>query len=283
MRAIRRNFRLPLWIVAAIILWLANHVTRAGASQGTSHPLQGQEWPGQIEEPLRIRVAPEVQAAKLIHRVHPVYPQEAAANKITGAVVLHAIISTDGSIARLDFVSGPKVFEKAAKEAIRSWRYQPTLVKGKAVEVDTTIRMVFVLGPNEKAWWWFDDCPDGRSMGIDVLLDHKPIYHTELRVCQMYRNDADSRPKQKTIVFNMPGGHTFRNTYHTKKAEKIEGSIWQAGAEPTDLLLGLSFSTRGQVLLNAIHIIDPSEVTTSNIDAGMVVKTYPVDRLQGPD
>lgn len=283
MRAIRPSFRLPLLIVAAIILWLANDVTRAGARQGTSHPLQGQEWPGQIEEPLRVRVPPEVQAAKLIHRVHPVYPQEAAAEKITGAIVLHAIISTDGSIARLDFVSGPKVFEKTAKEAIRSWRYQPTFVKGKAVEVDTTIRMIFVLGPNEKAWWWFDDCPDGRSVGIDVLLDGKSIYHAELRVCQMYRNDANSKPTQKTIVFNMSGGHTFQNTYHTKQTEKIEGIIWQAGADPNDLLLGLSFSTKGQVLLNAIHIMDPSKATTSNIDTGMVVKTYPVDQPQAPD
>jgi len=128
----------------------------------------------------------------------------------------------------------------------------------------------------QKVWWWFDDCPDGRTVGIDVLLDRKPIYHAQLRICQMYRKDADSKPTQKRRMFNLSGGHTFQNTYHTKETEEIEGNIWQAGADPDDLLLGLSFSTKDQVLLNTIHILNPSKASKTNIDTGMVVKTYPV-------
>lgn len=102
--------------------------------------------PGEIAvTPLRIRVAPEVQAGRLIHRVHAVYPQKAAEDKVVGTVVLHAIISTDGTIQRLDYVSGPKIFEKAAKDAVREWRYQTTFVKGQAVECDTMIRLTFML------------------------------------------------------------------------------------------------------------------------------------------
>lgn len=122
MRAVRCTVRPQLLILAAAILALASSVSRARAQQMTSHPLQGQEYPGQIEEPLRIRVAREVQATRLIRQVLSVYPPEAVSHNITGAVVFHAIIATDGSVARLDYVSGPKIFEKTAKEAIRLWR-----------------------------------------------------------------------------------------------------------------------------------------------------------------
>jgi TonB family protein len=108
--------------------------------------------PAEIDQtPLRIRVAPEVQARRLIHRVHAVYPQQAAADHVTGTVLLHAIISTDGTIQRLDFVSGPKILEKATKDAVRGWLYQPTFVKGQPVEVDTTIRLTFMLSDSPTA------------------------------------------------------------------------------------------------------------------------------------
>jgi TonB family protein len=121
--------------------------TTVAQQQGRPLPLSvtSSPIPAEVELPQRFRVAPEVQAAKLIHRVHAVYPQKAAADKVTGTVVLHAIISTDGTIQRLDLVSGPKIFEKATKDAVRQWIYRPTLVKGEAVEIDTTIRLTFML------------------------------------------------------------------------------------------------------------------------------------------
>ena len=35
---------------------------------------------------------------------------------------------------------------KAALDAVHSWRYQPTLLNGDPVEVETTIQVVFALG-----------------------------------------------------------------------------------------------------------------------------------------
>jgi len=123
-----------------------------GRQQPLTRPAE--PYMGEVStQPIRIRVAPEVEAAKLIYRVGAVYPREAAAQKRTGQVVLHAIIATDGTIERLDFVSGPKIFEKSAKDAVRLWRYQPALVKGAPAEVDTTIRLSYILeeSPPERA------------------------------------------------------------------------------------------------------------------------------------
>ena len=74
------------------------------------------------------------------------YPALAKTAHVSGTVVLHAIIAKDGSIQELQFVSGPPLLMKAAMDAVREWRYRPTLLNGEPVEVDTTIDVVFTLG-----------------------------------------------------------------------------------------------------------------------------------------
>lgn len=96
--------------------------------------------------PQRIRVGGNVAAAKLIRQVTPVYPTIAKTAHISGTVVLHAIIAKDGTIQELTYVSGPPLLMRNAMDAVRQWRYNPTLLNGEPVEVDTTISVVFTLG-----------------------------------------------------------------------------------------------------------------------------------------
>jgi hypothetical protein len=129
----------------------------------------------------------------------------------------------------------------------------------------------------EKVWFWSGDCPKPTIMGVQVLLEGKSIYHSRFRACQMNRTDANTEREQKVRTsFRFSGGHSFQGTYQTAKTETIEGSIWQAGADPDDILLGVSFLAHDQVLLNTIHIVRPNKATESNLDAGLVIKTYPV-------
>ena len=96
--------------------------------------------------PSRIRVGGNVEAASLINKVTPVYPPIAKTAHVSGTVILHAIISKDGSIQELQYVSGPPLLMKAAMDAVKEWRYKPTMLNGEPVEVDTTIDVVFSLG-----------------------------------------------------------------------------------------------------------------------------------------
>jgi hypothetical protein len=97
-------------------------------------------------EATRIRVGGNVAAAKLTHQVTPVYPKAAKAARVSGTIILHCVIGKDGKIMQLTYVSGPPLLLQASMDAVRQWIYQPTLFKGKPVEVDTTISVVFVLG-----------------------------------------------------------------------------------------------------------------------------------------
>jgi periplasmic protein TonB len=101
--------------------------------------------PPKAPAPERIVVGGNVQSARLIDKVPPQYPQVALAARITGTVTLRAIISKDGSIEKLQLVSGPPLLAAAALQAVKQWRYNPTMLNGQPVEVDTTIDVVFSL------------------------------------------------------------------------------------------------------------------------------------------
>jgi protein TonB len=102
--------------------------------------------PPKAATPQRIRVGGNVQQARMIHMVQPVYPTIAKQAHIQGTVVLHAIIAKDGTVQELQLISGPPLLVRAAMDAVRQWRYQPTMLNGEPVEVDTTISVIFSLG-----------------------------------------------------------------------------------------------------------------------------------------
>jgi TonB family protein len=120
----------------------AQDPSRAGAAPANP-PTQQADPP---KEPTRIRVGGNVASSKITHLVQPVYPETAKAAHISGAVVLRCVIAKDGTIMQLTYVSGPPLLLKPAMDAVRQWTYQPTLLNGKPVEVETTISVVFTLG-----------------------------------------------------------------------------------------------------------------------------------------
>jgi protein TonB len=95
--------------------------------------------------PERVTVGGPVQAAKLIQRVQPIYPDIARREHLSGTVKLHAIIGKDGHIESLRVVSGRCSLARASVDAVRQWRYTPTRVDGQPVEIDTEIDVFFAL------------------------------------------------------------------------------------------------------------------------------------------
>ncbi|MGC2719280.1 MAG: energy transducer TonB [Candidatus Acidiferrales bacterium] len=87
-----------------------------------------------------------VTKARLIHKVEPDYPRTLKQEHIQGTVVLRAVIQKDGVLRDITYVSGPKPLSGPAIDAVKQWRYAPTLMLGKPVEVETTISVVFSLG-----------------------------------------------------------------------------------------------------------------------------------------
>lgn len=65
---------------------------------------------------------------------------------VQGTVLLHVVIDIEGNVKQVDVLSGPPDLTTAATHAVKQWRYQPTLLDGDPVEVDTTVSVSFALG-----------------------------------------------------------------------------------------------------------------------------------------
>src|SRR2546426_3819393 len=85
--------------------------------------------------PQRIRQGGNVQAALIMNRVQPQYPPLARQARVSGTVKLHAIIAKDGTVQELQVISGHPLLIQAALDAVRQWRYRPTLLNTEPVEV----------------------------------------------------------------------------------------------------------------------------------------------------
>jgi TonB family protein len=90
-------------------------------------------------------VADESSATRLIHRVEPEYPAEAAAQHIQGVVTLDVQIGAEGAVHNIEVVDGNPLLAEAAVQAVRQWRYQPYAVDGRPAGMQTRITIRFKL------------------------------------------------------------------------------------------------------------------------------------------
>jgi TonB family protein len=95
--------------------------------------------------PMRVRVGGEIAKRNLIDIMDPIYPKAARDAHVQGTVKLHLVLAQDGTVEILDVVSGDPLLQEAAIEAVRHWRYKPTLLNGQPVEVDTTVDVNFQI------------------------------------------------------------------------------------------------------------------------------------------
>ena len=95
-------------------------------------------------EPLR--VGGNVQESKVIRRVDPVYPELAKQARIEATVILEVLVNEQGEVANIRVLRSHPLLEQAAIDAVKQWRYSPTLLNGEAVPVIATQTVVFRLG-----------------------------------------------------------------------------------------------------------------------------------------
>ncbi len=91
------------------------------------------------------RVSTGVTEATLIRRVNPIYPPEARIQRLAGLVTLDVTVAEDGSIHNIKVVSGSALLASAATTAVKEWRYSPSTLDGKAIEVQKRITINFKL------------------------------------------------------------------------------------------------------------------------------------------
>jgi len=111
--------------------------------------------------PELIRADDKVMSGLLLKRVEPVYPPLARQARIQGTVILKVRINKSGEVANVQLVSGHPMLAPAAIAAVKQWKYDPYLLNGEAVEVETNVAVNFTLSDKPPAEGVVGDMPGG--------------------------------------------------------------------------------------------------------------------------
>lgn len=90
-----------------------------------------------------IRVGGKVKRPRVLFAPDPVYPVLARQARISGSVVIDAVIDTQGNVVEMQTVSGQPILAMAAMEALRRWKYEPTFLGGEPVPVRLLVTITF--------------------------------------------------------------------------------------------------------------------------------------------
>ena len=264
--------------------------------QSQGQPATSQDSPtqgsGESGAPRSVRVGANVEQANLIHQVTPVYPEAAKSAHITGTVLLHATIGKDGTIQDLQYVSGPPQLMNSAMDAVRQWRYKPTLLNGSPVEVDTTISVVFTLGGSNRAEPG-QDAPTQRPSDPNGAADYsqEPVVYEYIYQNLRYENDGSGRREthgkirvQTSAGLARAGQLVFEYNAANEeieissvRVEKPDGTIVKAGPENVqDLTAPVARQAPVYTDAREKHVTVPSLSVGDAVEYDVVISSTPV-------
>jgi periplasmic protein TonB len=97
--------------------------------------------------PTPIRLHEGMQPPRKIVAVAPAYPALARVARVEGVVILEAVIDAHGRVESVRVLRSIATLDQAAVEAVRQWRFTPTLLNGEPVPIVMTVTVNFTLKP----------------------------------------------------------------------------------------------------------------------------------------
>ena len=99
------------------------------------------------DEPVEraVRVGGQIKPPTKIRNVQPVYPLIAQSARVQGVVIIEATIDPGGKVSGAHVIRSIPLLDQAALDAVRQWKFTPTLLNGVAVPVIMTVTVNFEL------------------------------------------------------------------------------------------------------------------------------------------
>lgn len=91
------------------------------------------------------RVFSGVKPPALLYTPPLAYPLIARENRVTGVVVIEAIIDKQGNVTQARVISGPGLLVRAALQAVLRRKYAPTILDGQPVSIRFDVKVAFSL------------------------------------------------------------------------------------------------------------------------------------------
>jgi TonB family protein len=100
---------------------------------------------GMVDGMMPIRVGGNIAPPAKIKDVRPEYPYEAQANRVSGSVIIEAVIDTTGRVRDARVLRSIQLLDDAALRAVAQWLFTPTLLNNAPVPVIMTVTVNFTL------------------------------------------------------------------------------------------------------------------------------------------
>jgi len=91
------------------------------------------------------KVTPAEANAAIASKIAPEYPPLGRQLKIEGKVELEAVVAENGSVEKVNIVSGNPVLTKPAVEAVKHWKFVPFEDGGKPCKALAPVSIAFRL------------------------------------------------------------------------------------------------------------------------------------------
>ena len=92
-----------------------------------------------------VRIGGQIKQPKLLHQEKPHFPELAAQARLSAIVIMEALVDTQGRVKSVTVLRGAPLFDEAAIEAVKQWRYQPLLLNGVPTDFILTVTINFNL------------------------------------------------------------------------------------------------------------------------------------------
>jgi protein TonB len=92
------------------------------------------------------RIGGNVLKSQLVRKVEPEYPELARRARVQGVVILVVTVDEEGNVSEINVSRGHPMLNDAAVNAVKQWKYSPTLLNGEPIPVTATVTVNFVMG-----------------------------------------------------------------------------------------------------------------------------------------
>ena len=118
----------------------------ASTGVGLNIPSAPAALPAPVHKPQEaVRPGGVIRYPAKVQHVAPVYPRLAQEARVEGLVILEAVIGVDGRVQDVRVLRSKPLLDQAAMDAVRQWRFTPTLLNGVPVPVILTVTVDFKL------------------------------------------------------------------------------------------------------------------------------------------
>ncbi len=121
---------------------------KGGVEGGVKGGVQGR--PDDDADKGAVKIKGELQPPKMTKSVDPVYPEVARKAQVEGIVILEARTDEKGEVREVKVLRSIPLLDQAAIDAVKQWKYEPFVLKGKAVGVIFTVTVRFTLKSGDK-------------------------------------------------------------------------------------------------------------------------------------